>query len=78
MVAAYCDRSDLIDVRCNMCGIAYTIIYNRADMVDWLSGSKFIQDAMPYLTPDERELLISYTCGNCFNNLFPPSLDISE
>lgn len=78
MVAAYCDRSDLIDVRCNLCGIYYTIIYNRTDMVHWLSGQSFIQDAMPYLTADERELLISQTCGSCFNKLFSPDLDIGE
>jgi hypothetical protein len=39
-------------------------------MVDWLSGSLPIQDAMPYLTDGERELFLSYTCNDCFNNLF--------
>ena len=56
----------------------YSIIYNREDMVDWLSGKGFIQDSLPYLTMDERELLISRTCGNCFDKMFPPDLDIDE
>jgi hypothetical protein len=54
-----------------------TIFYNREDMVDWLSGSLPIQDAMPYLTIGERELLISGTCNDCFDILFP-SLDNDE
>jgi hypothetical protein len=78
MVAAYCNRSDVADVQCGLCGIVYTVIYNREDMLNWLSGQNFIQDAMPYLSPDERELLISRTCGDCFNKLFPPDLDIDE
>jgi hypothetical protein len=52
-------------------------MYNREDMVSWLSGSGYIQDIMDYLTPAERELLISGTCGKCFDTLFSP-LDITE
>jgi hypothetical protein len=31
----------------------------------------YAQDAFPHLTADERELLISGTCGSCFNAMFP-------
>lgn len=78
MVAACDNRSDIADVQCAMCGAVYSIIYNREDMVDWLSGKGFIQDALPYLAMDERELLISRTCGNCFDKMFPPDLDNDE
>lgn len=77
MVAAICDRSDAAIVTCKMCGKNYLITYKREDMVDWLSGQGFIQDIMPYLTPSERELFISGTCGACFDILFPP-LDNEE
>lgn len=40
------------------------------DTVDrWLSGN-FIQDVLPNHTADEREFLISGTCGPCYDNMF--------
>ena len=42
---------------------------NIDDVTAWENG-KLIQDAMPYLTPDEREVLISGTCGPCFDRMF--------
>ena len=42
---------------------------NLHDMGRWQNGS-LIQDAMPYLSADERELLISGTCGTCFDKMF--------
>lgn len=78
MVAVCDNRSDIANVQCAVCGTVYSIIYNREDMIYWLSGKSFIQDALPYLAMDERELLISRTCGNCFDKMFPPDLDIDE
>jgi len=72
MVAAVENRNDVAEVGCRMCDAVYALVYNREDMLDWLSGSEFIQDALPYLSDSERELLISHTCGNCFDKLFPP------
>lgn len=73
------NADDVCRIQCRMCGTVYAIMYNREDMVDWLSGQGFIQDIMPYLTDAERELFISKTCGNCFDKLFPPmDLDFTE
>jgi hypothetical protein len=44
---------------------------NEMDVAHW-EGGALIQDALGYLTADERELLISGTCGACFDNMFPP------
>jgi len=72
-------RTDSCNVQCRLCGRTYSLLYNRQDMVDWLNGSLFIQDAMPYLSASERELLISATCGDCFDKLFPaPDLDFTK
>ena len=65
------------DAFCKVCGNAYLISFNQDDMMNWLSGSLPIQDALHYLTPGERELLISGTCGPCFDIMFPP-LDNAE
>lgn len=64
-------RTDNCTIACESCQKQYTMMYNRQDMVDWLSGSLFIQDAMPYLSDNERELLLSGICGECFEKLFP-------
>lgn len=72
MVAAADNRTDHADVQCAMCRAYFRIIYNREDMTDWLSGSLAIQDALPYLTAGERELLISEICSDCFDKMFPP------
>lgn len=77
MVAMAHELNDHCNIQCKMCGNIYSIMYNREDMVSWLSGSGYIQDIMDYLTPGERELLISGTCGKCFDSLFSP-LDITE
>lgn len=77
MVAMTHELDDHCVVQCRMCGRNYTIMYNREDMISWLSGSGFIQDIMDYLTDGERELLISHTCSNCFDSLFP-AIDIYE
>lgn len=39
------------------------------DLVAWSQG-KLIQEAMPYLSNEERELLISQTCPACWSELF--------
>ena len=68
MVAA---NGQVFDIRCKHCGIVYQIIANEDDMLKWVSGSGYIQDVMGYLSPAERELLISGICDNCWNILFP-------
>lgn len=78
MVAAVDNRSDIVNIECTLCSTVYTIIYNREDMINWLSGQSFIQDSMPYLSASEREILISGTCGECFDKMFPQDLDTAE
>ena len=43
---------------------------DREDMEAWVSGDKYIQEALPYLTAAERELLISQTCDNCWQEMY--------
>lgn len=42
------------------------------DYVDWVSGRKHIQEALPYLTADQQEWLVSATCPKCWKEKFPP------
>jgi hypothetical protein len=56
-------------VQCKHCGEDHKLSVNALDFFKWQQGEK-IQIAMPYLTADERELLISGTCSKCWSNLF--------
>jgi hypothetical protein len=58
--------SQSYNVRCNLCSKEYNIIADRNDMEAWISGDKYIQDALDYLSSAERELLISQTCNTCW------------
>jgi len=77
-MVAFAKRDDVAEVRCRQCGVSYSIMYNREDMLDWLSGSGYIQDLMPYLSSGERELFISGTCDNCWQNMFGTDLDSDD
>ena len=72
MVAAVHDRSFILDAKCWRCGSVALIILNKEDLLDWLAGSGPIEKVLDYLSANERELLISNTCGSCFDSLFEP------
>lgn len=55
--------------KCIECGELKTVEVNEGDYNDWLNG-ELIQQVMPYLTADERELLMSGICGTCFDEIF--------
>lgn len=61
-------RDFSVRAQCFTCRSFFTLRVNKDDMVRWRDG-ELIQRAMPYLTPDERELLISSTCGKCFDKM---------
>jgi len=58
-----------ISATCVRCGETTTITAVPSDIIAWKEGA-LIQDVLPYLTADERELLISGTCGTCFDTMF--------
>ena len=44
---------------------------NPTDYVRWKKGGVNIQDALPYLSADEREFLISGVSPEDWNQLYP-------
>ena len=60
----------VVAVPCRMCQETTDLKVNFQGFVNWKSG-ELIQEALPELSCDERELLISGTCGTCFDELFP-------
>ena len=54
---------------CPFCGHGNEVEVNESDYWDWQDG-KLVQDAFPYLSADEREMLISGVCPTCWENTF--------
>lgn len=71
------DDAIILDVQCRMCGTWHSLTVSESDYYAWLDG-EYVQNAFPYLSPDERELLISHTCANCWASLFPPEEEEEE
>ena len=54
---------------CTVCGSTSEMFLNKTDLQSWWEGS-YIQDAFPYLTADERELLITGIHPHCWDIIF--------
>lgn len=55
--------------QCPFCGYTNEVEVNNIDFLDWLGGM-MAQDAFPYLSADEREMLISGICPQCWDKYF--------
>lgn len=62
-------RDTIMPVVCEECGEVFDIAVDFEDLLRWKAG-ELVQNAFPYLTPSERELLISQTCGDCWNQMY--------
>ena len=69
---------ETVNIQCRLCGETKQVVVDPLDMKKWKEEGAFIQDALPYLSPAYRELLISATCGECFDNMFGPREDDDE
>jgi len=58
-----------VDVVCHFCGAEHSVLCLTRQYDEWKQG-KCIQDAMPDLSPGQRELLISGVCETCFDETF--------
>jgi hypothetical protein len=59
-----------VDSTCRSCKKIKTLEVNEEGFTAWKNREKLIQDALPELDKDDRELLISGTCGTCFSKMF--------
>lgn len=53
---------------CIHCQRKYSVKVHGVDLYRYRQGEE-IQNAFPYLTPDQREFLMSGICGECFDKL---------
>ena len=57
-----------IRIKCVSCGKTFTLEVEKENWEKYTRGS-MLQDALPELTADERELIINQLCGTCFNKI---------
>ena len=57
-------------IECPFCGREYMVKVSRKGWVDYTVNNKLAQDCFPELSPAERELLISGTCNQCWEDLY--------
>lgn len=58
-----------IQRKCPHCGKEQTLDVNNSQYYDWMAG-KDVQLAFPDLTSDQREILISGICPECWKDIF--------
>lgn len=73
------ERGYPVKFHCISCNKEHELLVNREDWDLFNSPSRpFVQDIFPYLSPAERELLISGLCSECWNSLFDDDGDFDN
>ena len=62
-------NTTIIHAQCAACNELHVLEVPTDDLMRWRSG-ELIQDALPMLSLDARELLLSGLCGKCFDKIF--------
>ena len=69
------DRTKRLLITCNMCEGTFPLSVRPEDFTEYMGKSnRYIQDIFFYLDAGERELILSQTCNECFDKLFPPDI----
>lgn len=55
-----------INMVCPLCGTFHSVTVDFKDYLTWVEGDS-AQEAFPYLSPTEREQLISHLCSYCID-----------
>ncbi len=63
-----------LEVECPICHVQKMLFVAPEDYVRWQNG-ELIQDCFPYRSPDEREMLISGICPDCWEGMFSAEED---
>lgn len=70
-------RNTTVAITCPFCGANHEVKVDFMAYTNWLDG-ELIQNAMPDLTPTEREQLISRICPKCQEKFFGADEDEDE
>jgi hypothetical protein len=65
----------VVDAQCDICRRKLKFYIPETEWLAWTLGDELIQNAMPSLPMEDREVLISGTCGVCFDAMFADEED---
>ena len=63
-------KTGVVEVTCVNCRTQHTVLVPTDGYKLWVTGQAKIQEALPMLSTDERELLMSNICPRCWDKLF--------
>ena len=63
-------RNMNISITCASCRKPIELPITENDVAAWQASDEHVQNYFPQLSDDQRELLISGTCGACFDAMF--------
>jgi hypothetical protein len=66
------NQSVVIEKICNVTNELYSLKIDMGEYMDYKKGHRYIQDVFDYMTPEEREFIISGLTPSEFDKLFPP------
>lgn len=61
---------ETVVVDCAVCHKQYILPISAAQVTAWRNGNALVQHVFSQLSADERELLMTKTCGTCFDRIF--------
>ena len=67
-----------LSIPCRLCGEVHTFEVNEEKYREWLKGKGLIQNMLPDLTPEQRELLLTGLCNDCFKQATTPPIEDEE
>ena len=67
----------LVEGTCRICGRVHSFLADEEGLYRWQSG-ELIQNALPDVSLDDREFLISRICPKCWDDMFGEEEDEDE
>lgn len=61
-------RNLTVGNRCPLCGKVHNVTVDKAGFERWILGVS-VKSAFPYLSADEREILLSGICPECWGSM---------
>lgn len=71
------ERNNTVNCVCPICSQSSVVLVEIESYVAWRRGS-LIQVAMPYLSANERESLMTGICSDCWDDMFSEDDEDSE
>lgn len=67
-----------LGLQCRICGNVHPVLVDATAYDRWVNRELLAQEAFPHLSPALRELLISRTCPDCWDEMFGQGDDEEE